>query len=183
MNASSAAQRFNIISKWLPKDAIGVEAGVFKGAFSKELVKITRKLYLCDPWYRLSPTWNWVTNENNSTYDAFLGIMKDFENEIKAQTVIPVVDFAKNFFLTAPSAYFDFIYLDTAHAYEGTIEELELGIKILKPGGVFCGDDWHDDIHHKHYGVTKAIKEFISHGRCSLLFPPSNLQWCLKVEE
>ena len=112
-----------------------------------------------------------------------MDILQTFEHQIKAGTVVPIVEFSKIFLSTAPPKYFDFIYLDTSHEYHNTIDELSLIPNILKPNGILLGDDWREDISHKHYGVTKAVKEFIAAGRCKLLFTPINLQWGVTFNE
>ena len=181
MNDDLARVRLNILTDYIPEGFIGAEIGVFKGHFSKVLLeKKPEKLFLIDPWYRLSDRWTWVKTENSSTLDAFNNILRDFDPYIRSGTVVPVVDFSRNFLMTAPKASFDFIYIDASHSYSDTFEEILLSQSLLKSDGVLLGDDWHDDPLHRHYGVAKAVKEFIENGICELLFAPIAGQWGVK---
>lgn len=181
MDDISAEKRFEILREFIPEGFVGAEIGVFKGHFSKMLLrKNPRKLYLVDPWYRAGAQWLWAKNQDNSTLNAFKKILEVFDKEIRNGVVCPVVDFSENFLNAMEEHSFDLFYLDSSHSYKDTKTELELISLILKPEGVCLGDDWRDDENHRHYGVTKAIKEFIQEGRCKLLFHPVHMQWGVK---
>lgn len=182
MNNDVAAVKFNFLSKYIPDNFIGAEIGVFKGHFSSLLLsKNPRKLFLVDPWYRLSAEWGWVRTENPSTFDAFINIMLDFKKEINEGVVIPVPDFSANFLKCAPLGCFDFVYIDSSHSYEDTLQEISLSIPLLKPGGLILGDDWHDDPSHRHFGVAKAVNKYIDSGELKQVFKPQYMQWGLRV--
>lgn len=59
-------------------------------------------------------------------------------------------------FLANTTATFDFIYVDTSHDYECTLNSIRLALKRLKPGGVIGGDDYLDS---ETWGVRKAVTE------------------------
>jgi len=180
MNERSALLRWNIIEKYIPQGGVGAEIGVFKGHLSSYFLKKSlKKIYLVDPWYRLSPTWNWVKNQDNSTLSAFNNIIKIFEKEINAGVVVPVVDFSVPFLSGIKPHSLDFVYLDSSHSYEDTIQELEACQISLKENGILLGDDWHDNESHRHYGVAKAVKEYIEKGVYEPLFDPVYEQWGL----
>lgn len=181
MNASLAERRYSILQRFIPEHFTGAEIGVFKGHFSKVLLrKRPKKLFLVDPWYRLGAEWHWVKGENASTLDAFNGILHDFDQEIRAGIVVPVVEFSTTFLITAPKGSFDFVYLDSSHSYEETLAELSLVAPLLSQMGVLLGDDWHDDPTHRHYGVARAVNEYTNAGKCQHLFTPSMNQWGVK---
>jgi predicted O-methyltransferase YrrM len=50
----------------------------------------------------------------------------------------------------------DFVYLDASHEEDDLYQDLLLYWKILRPGGVICGDDWHAF----WYGVICAVSRF-----------------------
>lgn len=180
MNERSAMLRWSIIEKYIPSGGVGAEIGVFKGHLSPHfLTKSPQKMYLVDPWYRLSPTWSWVIGQDNSTLNAFNHITKLFEKEINAGIMVPVVDFSVPFLKGIAPQSLDFVYLDSSHLYEDTVKELEVCLRSLKENGVLLGDDWHDDENHRHYGVAKAVKEAIDKGMYESLFDPEYEQWGL----
>jgi SAM-dependent methyltransferase len=59
-------------------------------------------------------------------------------------------------FLASTTDSFDFIYVDTSHDYDCTLNTIRLALKHLKPGGVIGGDDYLDS---ETWGVRKAVTE------------------------
>jgi len=68
-------------------------------------------------------------------------------------------DAVKNF----PDNYFDLIYIDADHTYEGVKKDLEDWWPKMKSGGFFTGDDY-SRYRAKHtgvvFGVVEAVNEF-----------------------
>jgi hypothetical protein len=59
--------------------------------------------------------------------------------------------------------YFDWIYIDADHSYEGVKKDIENWWPKLKEGGLFSGHDFDpdfNDMNYEKYGVEKAVKEF-----------------------
>ena len=181
MNDKSAQTRWAIIKDYIQPGSVGVELGVFKGHFSPYLLTAKpRTLFLVDPWYRLGANWRWVKDQDSSTLNAFQEILTRFKTEINSGTAVPVVDFSVPFLNTLSPKSLDFIYLDSSHAYEDTKNEIAAASRVLKDDGVLLGDDWRDDPQHRHYGVAKAVKEYIDAGKCTPLFNPKDCQWGVK---
>jgi SAM-dependent methyltransferase len=181
MNDDDSAARWKVIQTWLPEGGIGAELGVFKGHFSKYLLrKNPQRLYLVDPWYRYSPYWSWVQGQSNSAVHAVRKVLEDYDAEIHAGQIVPVIDFSVQFLKTLPNEHLDFCYLDSSHSYEGTVSELAELRRTIKSNGILLGDDWRDDPNHKHYGVRRAVEEYIGRGEAILLFQPEVRQWGIK---
>lgn len=181
MNPKDAERRWKIIESYIPSGSCGAELGVFKGHLSAYFLKKNpEKLYLVDPWYRMTSYWSWLSGEDPSTLNALRQVLDKFEGEINAGTVVPVIDFSFNFLKTVDPKSLDFIYLDTSHNYENTLKEIEAASLALKDDGLLLGDDWHYDEDHRHFGVTKAVTQFIENGRCEMLFKPKGMQWGVK---
>lgn len=53
--------------------------------------------------------------------------------------------------------YFDFIYIDGDHSYEGIKRDLELYLPKIKQGGVVAGHDYHN----QWPGVMKAVNQTV----------------------
>lgn len=70
-------------------------------------------------------------------YDIFWGDSK---------TILPAL---------TPKKWFDLIYIDGDHTYEGCMADIRNALPLLVPGGTLCGDDY--DVQHP--GVMKAVVE------------------------
>lgn len=76
------------------------------------------------------------------------------------------------------------MYIDSSHAYDHTVEELEILKFKVKSDGIICGDDWRPDPNHRHHGVCKAVNEFLEKEGYELLYAnEENLQWFIKKNE
>lgn len=171
-----------IIDKFIPKNGIGVELGVFKGTFSRVLLNRTqaKELHLMDPWYFLDAEWGWA-GENTSTVDALCIILQKNKKEINQKRVFVHVQDDIEALKGFADNYFDWAYIDSSHAYQHTVMELEILLKKVKPSGIICGDDWRPDEKHRHHGVYKAVNEFIVKNNYTLIYSnEENLQWFIK---
>ena len=93
----------------------------------------------------------------NSQYKLFLSIMKDNPNVRLYRQYSQ--EAAENF----PDGYFDLIYIDADHTYEGCKADMETWWPKMKPGGFFTGDDYsnsHAPVTGVKFGVIKAVNEF-----------------------
>jgi len=167
----------------LPKDSIGAEIGVFKGNFSKNIKDIVnpRKLHLIDPWWTDGEEeWIWDSGNQGNKVDAYIKIVKYFENDIiDGKVVINIVDDLK-YLPKISDNYFDWVYLDTTHQYEQTKKELEILKDKVKNGGLIAGHDWRPNPKHKHHGVFKAVNEFLKRYPYELIYLDNFLQWCIR---
>jgi SAM-dependent methyltransferase len=175
-----------------PQESVGAELGVFKGEFTKDILQRVkpRELHLVDVWWTLFgdtyPDWGEYTNYGKlKTRDA----MKMAEQVVAESKWQPKVCFHVGndveYLETFPDAYFDWLYIDSSHEYEHTLQELDVANRKTKPNGIIAGDDWNDHIDHVHYGVVKAVKEFLAGSNCRLdLFEDrtGRIQWALRKQ-
>ena len=177
--------RLAFIKEIIPRNTIGAELGVLKGEFSKILWKYARpeKLHLIDPFYFLNSHWAW-TDGDKSTVSAARRILKSFQKEIETGCVLLHIDDDLKVLESFPDDYLDWVYVDSSHTYQHTLAELQVLKLKVKKDGIIAGDDWHTDMNHKHYGVAKAVKEFIGANEYSLIYSNSeNLQWAIKKSD
>lgn len=170
------------IESVLPKNGVGAELGVFKGEFSKILWEfaVPKKLHLVDPWYKLAPEWNWADGDK-STVNALIRIIKYFRLQIEAGRVFIHIDSDLEVLKKLPDGYFDWVYIDSSHDYEHTINELKILRLKMKPEGIISGDDWRPDQSHRHHGVYRAVNEFVLEENYEIIYSNSeNLQWAIR---
>lgn len=139
-----------------------VEIGSYKGrsstAIGLKLKQSQGNLTCVDCWY----------NED---------IYKDFQNNMK-KAEIPLsilkmksVEAASHF----ADSSLDFVFIDSSHEYQDTIEEILLWLPKIKSDGLLCGHDYG----HPHYpGLKKAVKEL-----CFGFENPVDSIWTLKVSD
>lgn len=141
----------------LPKGAIGAEVGVFRGEFTRHIVRITRpqELHLIDGWWTVYgerfPNWGEYTEFGRLT-------TRQAYEEARAAAPAGIVHVGDDVEVlsTFSDGYFDWVYLDTTHRYQHTRAELAV---LDRKARIITGDDWHDNPSHEHHGVCRAVRE------------------------
>lgn len=174
--------------KMLPRDSVGAEIGVFKGEYTRFILRIVRprKLHLIDGWSKIFGTHypeNWGPHSNFGKLTT-REVIESAEKVVQRYAPPGVVQFHEADDLeclpTFPDGYFDWVYLDTSHFYEHTLRELEILKDKVKPDGLITGDDWQEDASHVHNGVCRAVREFCAAHGWELVTLDRFGQWCLR---
>lgn len=138
----------------------GIEIGVFKGEFSKEILsKWGGTLYLVDVWRPLGEEYEDASNHilHLDAYAETMQNIKGFEDRgimIRANSKFASEMFGDN--------SLDFIYIDANHAYDFVVEDISLWFPKLKKGGILAGHDyididWYSDTVNLPNGKDKYI--------------------------
>jgi hypothetical protein len=174
------------IFKILPKYSVCAELGVFRGDFSKLIIKHIKpkELHLVDVWESLYgdfyPNWGVYTNFGNlKTKDAYNETLEKIKGANYKIHTGDDLEYLKSI----SNHYFDWVYIDSSHEYEHTFRELELLNQKVKPFGIIAGHDWHTDESHPHYGVAKAVKEFCVNKNWKVIYNDNEMQWAIKKAE
>ena len=140
------------------------EIGVFKGEFATTLLGLQpSKLVLIDPWDGFLTSGDCDGN-NVAQIDgeaAFMMVKDTFKG-------VPLVDirrgYSENELAKFPDEFFDILYIDGLHTFEGCYSDLELAYKKVKPGGWICGHDYGCNFikcrHAYCFGVVQAVDTF-----------------------
>lgn len=143
----------NELLKKLPYIAKVAEIGVNEGEFSQHILSICKptKLFLIDLWSS--------KRYNNNKFDS---VNEKFRKYIEKGEVEIIRDNSLSAHHIFNNEYFDWIYIDTDHSYQQTIQELYAWEPKIKPNGFICGHDyvmgnWDIDF---RYGVIEAVTEF-----------------------
>jgi hypothetical protein len=162
-------KRERIARRVLPKEGVGAEIGVFTGLFSPQLYRAAspRKLYLVDPWHTLFgehyPSWGAYTAFGQLKTEAAIEAVKARTRAFSDNASL-VVDLSLNWLPTLPDGHLDWVYLDSSHRYEDTLQELAAIAPKLKAGGVILCDDCQADPQGRHHGCFRAIRDFTRQG-------------------
>jgi hypothetical protein len=152
----------------MPDGSVGAEIGVWRGDFSDAILRHVRprELHLIDPWraaedpvYAKSLYGSRSGRGQARLESTYRGVLRRFAQQIGDGIVVvhrvPSAIAAADF----PDAYFDWVYVDGDHTYEGCRQDLELYAPKIRPTGYLAGDDyklgaWWGD------GVIRAVDEF-----------------------
>ncbi len=133
------SNRTALISKLTANGRVA-ELGTFKGEFAKQILMRSSpiELHLVDiDFSKLSPQ-----------------IASD-------PGVVRHLGFTKDVLTKFEDEYFDWIYVDADHSYEGTLRDAKLGAPKIRSGGFLVFNDFaHLDTSYGRYGVHRAVSEF-----------------------
>ncbi len=156
-NAKLIANRKELL-ELLPKNGYIAELGVANGDYSSEIIQISnpKKLHLIDVWHS--------ERYNDELYN---NVCNKFNLEINSKQIEIHKKLSYQAVEDFPDQYFDWVYIDTSHCYEGTKKELELYASKIKKGGYIAGHDYTmgNWVKQFRYGVMEAVHEFcVSNG-------------------
>ena len=150
-NARLLATR-QVMLSLLPAAGVVAEIGVDRGKFSAQIIELAqpKKLHLID---------NWGSDRYNDEKKSL--VEQRLEKQIDAGQVIINRGYSTEMAGHFEDEYFDWVYIDTTHAYQLTKEELHAYAPKVKAGGVIAGHDfivgnWNGQV---RYGVVEAVYE------------------------
>ncbi len=133
--------------EYMPKKATCAEIGILKCEFSRKILQITQpeKLHLID------------------INDAAIEIAEQkFVQDISNGIVSLHLGDSFETIMSMPDNYFDWIYIDGDHSYEGVKRDLDATRLKLKPDGLIAMNDYifFGSLGLAKYGVIEAVNEF-----------------------
>jgi hypothetical protein len=151
------ARRF--LFSLLARGGVGAEIGVWKGEFSKQLLAQLRptELHLIDPWTHTDDPRYWFTWYAKASQAEMDGIYERVLAELGSQPGVVIHRERSNEVVAEfGDGYFDWVYIDGDHSYEGASGDLASWSPKVKAGGYVVCDDCKDD------GVARALAEFVA---------------------
>lgn len=148
----------------LPQNPKIAEIGVLAGDFSTILLESEPSmLFLIDP-YEGDIVSGDADGNNLSKYnggETYNRLLKKF----KDNTNVTVLRTKSDILSIFPDNYFDLVYIDGDHSYDGVKHDLELARTKVKHGGWICGHDIfmnpEKTKNQYDFGVKKAVFDFI----------------------
>lgn len=116
---------------------VGVEIGVFEGAFTEVLAKGGFKVYGIDPW---------LVYEDYGNPDYQSVAEKRYNKSVRRLSPYPNVTILREMSMDAVKKFddesIDFVYIDGNHQFRYIADDLYEWWKKVKKGGVICGHDY-----------------------------------------
>jgi len=157
--------RIEMLKKIIPANGVYAELGVFDGAFSREIIDTLnpKSLILIDYFQGEIGSGdqdgnNFHTIDLNNKYNELLRRYKKDSRVtiIKGDSTEELNKFSNN--------YFDMIYIDADHSYEGCKKDLNESYKKIKNGGWILGHDYafnpKKTKNKWDFGVKRAVNQF-----------------------
>jgi len=151
-------QTRNDMISTFPKNSVIAEIGVFEGSFSKIINEFLTpiNLHLIDIFE--GTVCSGDKDGNNlkwANLDHELNVLKNYFKHQKSVELHKgkSADVLKKF----SNDYFDIIYIDGDHSYEGVMIDLKLAREKVKNGGLISGHDYTLEMP----GVIRAVNDFV----------------------
>jgi lipopolysaccharide biosynthesis glycosyltransferase/predicted O-methyltransferase YrrM len=155
--------RESMVKELVPNNGICAEIGVFQGTFTKYLHETLKpsKLYMLDLFEGIGYSGD---QDGNDVITCNLAdTYSHFQNYAKG-TVFPLKGDSSTQLATFEDNYFDMIYVDGDHTYEGCKKDLEVAYYKIKKGGFLMGHDYEMNMKKAKnayaFGVRRAVDEF-----------------------
>ncbi len=138
--------------EYMPKDSVVAEVGTQYGRFAEKIYSITkpRKLHLID--YSFDLFKQEVSQKETNI----------FQDGIENGTIELHEGDSSTILSSFTDEYFDWIYIDADHAYEGVCKDIQQGYPKVKPDGMMVFNDYTNwsVCEIMPYGVARAVNEF-----------------------
>jgi len=138
-----------------------LEIGSWLGLSSSFIAKnVSDKLYCIDPWDLQEEQAQHVSwaEHGPTLYNQFLSNMIHLG---LTEKVVPLRGFSDQV-LPRLDIKFDLVFIDGSHKYENVKKDILNSSKLLKDGGIICGDDWGLPPSEISIGVIRAVLECAS---------------------
>ena len=148
--------------EYLPKNSVVAEVGTQYGKFAEKILAIAKpkKLHLID--YNFDLFKAEVSQEQKTVFQEGIenGTIELHEGD--SSTIL------SNF----SDEYFDWIYIDADHAYEGVCKDIDRGYTKVKSDGMMIFNDYTNwsVCEIMPYGVAKAVNEFCIANNWEIVF-------------
>ena len=156
----------------VPKKSVCCEIGIWKGDFSQKILENSNptKMYLIDPWkYRSenlysSALYGGGVGSQAGMDDIYNHVKTRFRNKMQDGTVEIVRERSDKAVENFTDGYFDWIYIDGDHSYDGALGDLRLYCPKVRSGGYIVVDDYGNKGWWKG-GVIQAVADFMKSGK------------------
>ncbi len=149
-NASLLPSREDVVKNHVPHGGVITEVGIAIGEFTELLLKELKptKFHAIDLFPHENQFENYTLRFNHYIENGVMEVHRGFSSEVLAEF---------------PDKYFDYIYVDADHSYEGVVKDIqEVKNKIKRDGLIQFNDYTTFSVREMlPYGVKRAVNEFL----------------------
>jgi len=173
--------------KKMPKNSVCAEIGVYTGENSLNILKNVKpkELILIDPWtYDKEVLKKNFTGEEGNYQQDWDARYKFTKQRMKNKKNVKIMRGKSQDELNKFSDnYFDWIYIDGDHSFEGVLEDLKTSFHKVKPSGYITGDDYRvgEKANRTQQNVAKAVKYFVENYPVKFI-EGKNIQFIIQKE-
>ncbi|MFB6352398.1 MAG: class I SAM-dependent methyltransferase [Bradymonadaceae bacterium] len=149
----------------MPDEAVCAEIGVWRGEFSRQILKYTNPetLYLIDPW-EYQPEfpdrqYGGAVADEQMEMD---GMYRTVHRRFGGRNDVEILrKYSREALAIFEDDALDWVYIDGNHFYEYVKRDLEMSLEKVRPGGFVTGDDYEWGDEHD-YPVKRAVNEIVA---------------------
>ena len=160
----------NKLLSYLPSNGVCAEIGVAKGKFSLKILKSNnpKKLYLIDSWENFDLGYSDGNMVEQDSHDIrYLSVVEKMKKYSQVEIIRKRSTEASCLF---PDNFFDWIYIDADHSFQGCYTDLVSFLPKIKKNGFICGHDYlADGFQVEGFGVNLAVHTFVKEYNLKLL--------------
>ena len=159
----------------IPKNGKIAELGVFKGDFSQKILDTCspKELILID-LFPNSKIGSGDVNGNNVEWYEGSELFNQVKDKFKGDESVKIIKDYTTCLDSFADEYFDMVYIDADHSYEGCKRDLEVAYQKVKSGGyIMCHDYEVNKDKCKEepvFGVNQAVNEFCQEKRLEISY-------------
>jgi len=147
---------------------VGVEIGVSEGWYSSKVMELGKvdKMYGVDPY---SPHQGYRDYTRETTFNRLSAKAHECLDKY------PNYEFIDEYSVEAAQQFddesLDFVYIDGDHSYGAVMDDIEVWIKKVKPGGILAGDDYiRSERDKRFYDVITAVDDYVEINKIPMLY-------------
>lgn len=137
---SQLKQLSDLIYWWCPEDAVALEVGTWLGRSAAVIAPQVSVLYCVDTWSGIPEK----PDDDRYYHGHVLEQTKKNLADLNIRNVQFVTGDSKEVLNQWPNEHFDFIHIDGDHGEPTVHLDMFNGWRLLKRGGVICGDDYRE---------------------------------------
>jgi hypothetical protein len=175
LRISGISSRIDLLRRLPP--GVGVEVGVYRGAFSRQILThaAVEQLWLVDPW-------DWAAAvTNDAPYRHLIADDECYQFVLARFSGDPRVRVLRLRSIEAATSFADaslaWAYIDANHTEHCVGDDLRAWAAKIKPGGVLSGHDW--NWRGVRRAVTRFVAEYTEYHLC--LTDDRNPSWWFRV--
>jgi len=138
------------------------EIGVYEGEYANVILSCLpeSELHLIDLWHPMGNDFFYSEFSNEHMDSAYEKVRCRFNGNVNVKIL---KGDSKGLFSNFKDEYFDWVYIDGDHSYEGVLSDLKNWMPKVKKGGAISGHDFNpypDWELSSKFGVNQAINDF-----------------------